>query len=246
MDRLGCGLEVRVTGASRRPLAGTRRSPAGIPECQTRRALVYGPRDSGWAVVDRAGGYVLGGETSSRSHVGRTAGFAASGPVPWPEVFLLHDPQITQLPEPAVMRPMGHSFASGGWFERVRANRWACRGRPQDVGNRTVGPGSRVSSQTAQGAGQPRVVDAKLMLPRVQARRLRRTRSLEMLDDDGASMLTAVLDAGAGDGEAMLLRSWCTEHPESMLWMTLDAGNDDLVRCGCTLATAVDFRHDQG
>ena len=160
---------------------------------------------------------------------------SASGPLPWPEVFLLDYPQITQLPEPAVMRPMGHSFASGGWFERVRANRWAWQGRPHDVGNRTAGPGSRASSQTAQRSGSAApALEAKLMLPRVQAWRLRRTRSLEMLDDDGASMLTAVLDAGAGDGKAMLVRSWCTERPASVLWMTLDAGDDDLMRGWCT------------
>ena len=39
-------LEVRETGVSRRPLAGTRRSPAGIPECRTRRGASVWPTGS--------------------------------------------------------------------------------------------------------------------------------------------------------------------------------------------------------
>jgi LuxR family maltose regulon positive regulatory protein len=96
-----------------------------------------------------------------------------------------------------------------------------------------------VSSQTAQAAGQSlRVIEPKLMLPRVHARMLRRTRLLGMLDDHGASSLT-VLDAGAGYGKTTLVRSWCTERPESVIWMTLDSADDDPVRLWMHLATAV-------
>ena len=51
------------------------------------------------------------------------------------------------------------------------------------------------------------MIEPKLMLPRVHAGMLRRTRLLEMLDDHGASVLT-VLDAGAGYGKTTLVRSW--------------------------------------
>jgi uncharacterized membrane protein len=47
------------------------------------------------------------------------------------------------------------------------------------------------------------VIEPKLMLPRVHAGTLRRTRLLEMLDDDGASVLT-LLDAGVGYGKTTL------------------------------------------
>ena len=96
-----------------------------------------------------------------------------------------------------------------------------------------------MSSQTAQPAGQSlRVIEPKLMLPRVHARMLRRTRLLGMLDDHGASPLT-VLDAGVGYGKTTLVRSWCTERPESVIWMTLDSADDDPVRLWMHLATAV-------
>ena len=106
--------------------------------------------------------------------------------------------------------------------------------------NRTAGLGYRVSARTARVAGQKlRVIEPKLMLPRVHAGTLRRTRLLEMLDEHGASVLT-VLDAGAGYGERTLVRSWCIERPEPVIWMTLDPADDDPVRLWMHLATAVD------
>ncbi|MGO9885186.1 MAG: LuxR C-terminal-related transcriptional regulator [Solirubrobacteraceae bacterium] len=84
-----------------------------------------------------------------------------------------------------------------------------------------------------------RVIEPKLMLPRVHAGMLRRTRLLEMLDDHGASSLT-VLDAGVGYGKTTLVRSWCIERPEPVIWMTLDPADDDPVRLWMHLATAVD------
>src|ERR1700761_5701296 len=124
---------------------------------------------------------------------------------------------------------------------------WRGRGGvgPPRGENRTLAPGSRVSSQTTQDAGQRlRVIEPKLMLPRIHAGMLRRTRLLEMLDDHGASSLT-VLDAGVGYGKTTLVRSWCIERTEPVIWMTLDPADDDPVRLWMHLATGVD-RLSQG
>ncbi len=83
------------------------------------------------------------------------------------------------------------------------------------------------------------MIEPKLMLPRVHAGMLRRTRLLEMLDDHGGSALT-VLDAGVGYGKTTLVRSWCIERSEAVIWMTLDSADDDPVRLWMHLATAVD------
>jgi LuxR family maltose regulon positive regulatory protein len=87
------------------------------------------------------------------------------------------------------------------------------------------------------------VIEPKLMLPRVHPRALRRSRLLEMLngdgDSDGASALT-VVDAGVGYGKTTLVRSWWAERPEPVIWMTLDAADDDPVRLWAHLSTAVD------
>jgi LuxR family transcriptional regulator, maltose regulon positive regulatory protein len=97
-----------------------------------------------------------------------------------------------------------------------------------------------VSTKTAEMVTPAlRVIEPKLMLPRVHAGMLRRTRLLEMLDDHGASVLT-VLDAGVGYGKTTLVRSWCIERSEPVIWMTLDPADDDPVRLWMHLATAVD------
>ena len=88
------------------------------------------------------------------------------------------------------------------------------------------------------------MIEPKLMLPRVHAGMLRRARLLEMLDDHGASSLT-LLDAGAGYGKTTLVRSWCIERPEPVIWMTLDPADDEPVRLWMHLATAAD-RLDHG
>ncbi len=82
-------------------------------------------------------------------------------------------------------------------------------------------------------------IEPKLMLPRVHPGMLRRARLLEMLDRGAGSGLTMV-DAAAGYGKTTLLRSWCIERPEPVIWMTLDAGDDDPVRLWTHLATAVE------
>ena len=77
------------------------------------------------------------------------------------------------------------------------------------------------------------------MLPRVQPRVLRRARLLELLDGDEGAALT-VIDAPAGYGKTTLLRSWCVGRPEPIIWLTLDAADDDPVRLWTHLATAVE------
>jgi LuxR family maltose regulon positive regulatory protein len=60
-----------------------------------------------------------------------------------------------------------------------------------------------------------------------------------MLDGDAPTGLT-VLNATVGYGKTTLARSWCTERPEAVIWMTLDAADDDPVRLWTHLATAVE------
>ena len=97
-----------------------------------------------------------------------------------------------------------------------------------------------MSSQTSQAdRPNPLLVEPKLMLPRVQPRMLRRARLLEMLDGDDGAALT-VVNAPVGYGKTTLVRSWCIERPEAVIWMTLDAADDDPVRLWTHLATAVE------
>ena len=97
-----------------------------------------------------------------------------------------------------------------------------------------------MSTQTAETVPLTlRVIEPKLMLPRIQAGTLRRARLLEMFDGaDGAAL--SVLDAAVGYGKTTLLRSWCTERSEPVIWMTLDQSDDDPVRLWTHLATAVE------
>jgi LuxR family maltose regulon positive regulatory protein len=83
------------------------------------------------------------------------------------------------------------------------------------------------------------VIEPKLLLPRIQPGMLRRSGLLEMIDDDGGVALT-VVNAPVGYGKTTLLRSWCTERSEAVVWMTLDAADDDPVRLWTHLATAVE------
>lgn len=77
------------------------------------------------------------------------------------------------------------------------------------------------------------------MLPRIHPGTLRRARLLETLGSDGGSAVT-VVDAGVGYGKTTLVRSWCAERPEAVIWMTLDSADDDPVRLWAHLATAVE------
>jgi LuxR family maltose regulon positive regulatory protein len=97
-----------------------------------------------------------------------------------------------------------------------------------------------VSTQIAETAlPRLRVIEPKLMLPRVHAGALRRARLLELLDDVGGAALT-VVNAPVGYGKTTLLRLWCIERPEPVVWMTLDSADDDPVRLWTHLATAVE------
>ena len=84
-----------------------------------------------------------------------------------------------------------------------------------------------------------RVIEPKLMPPRVHPGMLRRARLLEMLDDDAGAPFT-VVNAAVGYGKTTLVRSWCTERPEAVIWVTLDSADDDPVRLWTHLATAVE------
>ena len=83
------------------------------------------------------------------------------------------------------------------------------------------------------------MIEPKIALPRVQPRMLRRARLLQLLDGDGGAALTLV-NAPVGYGKTTLLRLWCIERPEAVIWMTLDAADDDPVRLWTHLATAIE------
>ncbi len=68
---------------------------------------------------------------------------------------------------------------------------------------------------------------------------LRRARLLEVLDGDVGAALT-VVNAAVGYGKTTLVRSWCIERPEAVIWVTLDSADDDPVRLWTHLATAVE------
>jgi LuxR family transcriptional regulator, maltose regulon positive regulatory protein len=68
---------------------------------------------------------------------------------------------------------------------------------------------------------------------------MRRGRLFEMLDGQSATAVT-VLSAAVGYGKTTLLRSWCIERPEAVIWITLDPADDDPVRLWTHLATAAE------
>ena len=49
-----------------------------------------------------------------------------------------------------------------------------------------------------------------------------------------------VINAAVGYGKTTLVRSWCIERPEAVIWVTLDSADDDPVRLWTHLATAVE------
>jgi LuxR family maltose regulon positive regulatory protein len=68
---------------------------------------------------------------------------------------------------------------------------------------------------------------------------LRRARLLAALDGEGGTPLT-VLNAAVGYGKTTLVRSWCIERPEAVIWVTLDPGDDDPARLWTHLAAGVE------
>ena len=75
------------------------------------------------------------------------------------------------------------------------------------------------------------------MPPRVHPGTLRRGRLLEMLGDEASF---TILNAAVGYGKTTLVRSWCVERPEAVIWVTLDSADGDPVRLWTHLATAVE------
>jgi LuxR family transcriptional regulator, maltose regulon positive regulatory protein len=96
-----------------------------------------------------------------------------------------------------------------------------------------------MSAQATQPGRSIGVIEPKIALPRVQPGVLRRPRLLQMVDADGGAALT-VVNAPIGYGKTTLLRLWCVERSEAVIWMTLDAADDDPVRLWTHLATAVE------
>ncbi len=83
-----------------------------------------------------------------------------------------------------------------------------------------------------------RVIEPKLMPPRVHPGMLRRARLLQILDDDAGAF--TMLNAAVGYGKTTLVRSWCIERREAVIWVTLDSADGDPVRLWSHLATAVE------
>ena len=96
-----------------------------------------------------------------------------------------------------------------------------------------------MSPQPTQPGRSIGVIESKISLPRVQPGMLRRSRLFEIVDGDDGAALT-VVNAPVGYGKTTLLRFWCIERPEAVIWMTLDAADDDPVRLWAHLATAVE------
>ena len=96
-----------------------------------------------------------------------------------------------------------------------------------------------MSAQTTQPGRSIGVIETKITLPRVQPGMLRRARLVEIVDGHAGVALT-VVNAPVGYGKTTLLRSWCIERPEAVIWMTLDAADDDPVRLWTHLATAIE------
>ena len=84
-----------------------------------------------------------------------------------------------------------------------------------------------------------RVIEPKLMVPRIQPGMLRRGDVLKMIDGNQGAALVLV-NAPVGYGKTTLLRAWCIERREPVIWLTLDAADDDPVRLWMHLATGVE------
>ena len=99
---------------------------------------------------------------------------------------------------------------------------------------------TETGARTAETDGpRLRVIEPKLMLPRIQSATLRRAHLLAMLGSDSGAAVT-VISAPVGYGKTTLLRSWCVERSEAVIWLTLDAADDDPVRLWTHLAAAVE------
>jgi LuxR family maltose regulon positive regulatory protein len=83
------------------------------------------------------------------------------------------------------------------------------------------------------------LAEAKLAAPRQRLNIVRRPRLVQTLNDYQDAALTLVA-APAGYGKSTAVRDWLTSRGTAFAWVTLDAGDNDLVRLWTYVATAVD------
>ena len=83
------------------------------------------------------------------------------------------------------------------------------------------------------------LVEAKLSAPSVRGDMVDRPRITRILEDGADAPLT-VFEAPAGYGKSTAIRSWCATRDAGLMWVTLDAGDDDPARMWTYIATAVE------
>jgi LuxR family transcriptional regulator, maltose regulon positive regulatory protein len=85
----------------------------------------------------------------------------------------------------------------------------------------------------------PPIAEAKLAAPRLRADAVPRPRILEALDGvhEAAAALVA---APPGYGKTTVVRTWCAQREAALVWVTLDATDNDPTRLWSYVATAAD------
>lgn len=83
------------------------------------------------------------------------------------------------------------------------------------------------------------LAEAKLAAPRRRRNLVGRPRIVRVLDESEGAALTLVA-APAGYGKSTAVREWCACRGAALAWVTLDVGDNDLVRFWMYVATAVD------
>ena len=85
-----------------------------------------------------------------------------------------------------------------------------------------------------------RIIDNKLMAPQLPERLVARPRLHDALDRGAAGPAT-LLSASPGSGKTVALASWVTlgSPPGPVAWLSLDDSDDDPVRFGTYLVTAL-------
>src|SRR5215468_11279824 len=91
-----------------------------------------------------------------------------------------------------------------------------------------------------RGREQPPLIETKLTPPRNRSEFIVRPRLIQALDELAAAPLT-LIDAPLGYGKTVLAQTWCAAHPgRAVVWLSLDAADDDPVRLWTYIATGVD------
>src|SRR5215831_14157406 len=89
-------------------------------------------------------------------------------------------------------------------------------------------------------SGASPLIETKLTSPRNRSEFIVRPRLIQMLDELAAAPLT-LIDAPLGYGKTVLAQTWCAAHPgRAIVWLSLDAADDDPVRLWTYIATGVD------